>query len=71
MFVIDDIGLESRTCLLPMVEDGSRQLLSLFQHYKNGLLPFAGGILDQPAAFGEAMNLIESKIEKANREARK
>lgn len=62
VWVIPEIGLESRTCLLPMVDESSRQLLRLYGHYKNGLLPFAGGILDQPAVFGEAMELIELRI---------
>lgn len=65
MFVIEDIGLESRTCLLPMITDESRQMLQLFTHYKNGVLPFSGGILDQPAAFGEAMALVEVQTNKA------
>jgi hypothetical protein len=64
MFAIPEIGLESRTCLLPMITPGSRALLGLYTHYKNGLLPFSGGVLDQPGVFGEAMELIESQIVK-------
>lgn len=65
MFVIEDIGLESRTCLLPMIDDESRNMLQLFTHYKNGLLPFGGGLLDQPAAYCEAMAVVEAQTTKA------
>lgn len=71
VFVIPEIGLASRTCLLPMIEEGSRHLIAQYQHYKNGLLPYAGGMLDQPAAFSEAMNLIESRIEESSRESKR
>lgn len=64
MFAIEDIGLESRTCLLPMITEDSRALMQLFTHYKNGFMPFAGGVYDQPAVFGEAMALIESRAQK-------
>jgi hypothetical protein len=65
MFVIEDIGLESRTCLLPMIDDESRHMLQLFTHYKNGILPFSGGLLDQPAAYSEAMATVEVQTTKA------
>lgn len=65
MFVIEEIGLASRTCLLPMIEEESRDMLKLYSHYKAGHLPFSGGILDQPAAFGDAMVIIESASAKA------
>lgn len=64
MFVIHEIGLESRTCLLPMVTDASRQMLAMYRHYKNGYLPFSGGIMDQPEAFAEAMAIIDSAVSK-------
>ena len=70
MFAIPEIGLESRTCLLPMVTDFSRQLLKSYWHYKNGLLPLAGGMLDQPAIFGEAMEVIDAQVNRLNREER-
>lgn len=60
LFVVEEIGLESRTCLLPMITDESRFLMQMFSHYKNGLLPFDGGVLDQPAGFGEAMAHIDA-----------
>lgn len=59
MFVVREIGLESRTCLLPMITPLSHQLLRLYSHYKNQLLPFAGGLYDQPVAYTEAMEIID------------
>lgn len=62
MFAIPEIGLESRTCLLPMIQPESREFLRLYSHYKNQLLPFGGGVYDQPAVFLEAMELVDSQI---------
>lgn len=60
MFVIEAIGLESDTCLLPMITPLSNQLMRLYSHYKNQLLPFSGGLYDQPAVYAEAMELIDA-----------
>lgn len=65
VFVIPEIGLASRTCLLPMVTDEARAMLDLYRHYKNGYLPRAGGILDQPAVYMESMALIDSAVARA------
>lgn len=62
MWVIPEIGLESRTCLLPQVTEEARDMLHLYRHYKNGYLPRAGGILDQPAVFMESMALIDAVV---------
>ena len=60
MFVVEAIGLESDTCLLPMITPLSHQLMRLYGHYKNQLLPFAGGLYDQPALYTEAMEIIDA-----------
>lgn len=59
MFLVREIGFESRTCLLPMITPLSHQFLKLYSHYKNKLLPFTGGLYDQPAAYIEAMEIID------------
>ncbi len=51
--------IESNTCLKPMVTESTNYLLRLYMHYKNGLLPLSGGLLDQPAGFLRAMEIIE------------
>lgn len=43
-----------------MVDDDSIELRRLYVHYKNGLLPFDGGLLDQPDYYLQAMELLES-----------
>jgi len=65
MFVVPEIGLASRTCLLPMVTEDARSMLDLYKHYDNGYLPFGGGILDQPAVFAESMTIIGDAIARA------
>lgn len=57
--------LESRICLKPLVTPKSATLLRLYRHYQNRLLPFAGGILDQPAQYQQAMELIEGALNDA------
>ena len=59
MFVIAEIGLESRTCLLPMITHLSRQMLNLYGHYQAHVLPMSGGVLEQPNIYTEAMQIIE------------
>ena len=61
MFAVPEIGLESRTCLLPMITPLSHRLMRLYGHYKNHLLPFAGGVYDQPALYAEAMEIIDAQ----------
>lgn len=58
MFVIAAIGMQSNTCPLPMITPMSHQLMHLFDHYHHRLLPFAGGLYDQPVLYIEAMEII-------------
>lgn len=50
--------IESNVCFLPMITERSRFFLRLYSHYKNKHLVNAGGILDQPNIYLEAMELI-------------
>jgi len=50
--------IESRTCLLPMITGESHFLLRMYRHYKERILPFAGGILEQPHFYAMAMEII-------------
>lgn len=52
--------IESKTCLLPMITEQSRFLLRLYRHHKEGILPLAGGILQQPNYYVEAMEILDS-----------
>lgn len=49
----------SNICLKPMVTEGSKFMLRLYRHYQNNILPFGGGILDQPNIYVQAMELID------------
>lgn len=46
------------SCLLPMITEQSNFLIKLHQHYQKGILMQAGGLLDQPNKYLEAMELI-------------
>lgn len=61
IFLMDGV-IESRTCLKPMVTAQSRQWLKLYPFYQDGLLAEAGGVLDQPHVYLEAMQLIKAQI---------
>ena len=42
-----------------MVTEQDIWLLEMYAHYKNGVLPFAGGLLNQPNIYVEAMGVID------------
>jgi hypothetical protein len=52
--------IESRTCLLPMVTQQSTFLLRMHSHYRGRILPYDGGILDQPNYYIEMMEAISA-----------
>lgn len=45
-----------------MVTSDSWDMLSLYNHYTAGHLPFDGGILSQPNAFSDAMQIIAAEL---------
>jgi len=61
-----------------MITPASRMLLRLYGHYKARILPHAGGLLEQPHYYIEAMEILEERdarlqaeaAERARREAR-
>ena len=62
LYEISDV-IDTNVCLLPMVTYQSNQLLKQYTHYKNQLLPYAGGTLEQPNGYTEAMSVISNYIE--------
>jgi len=54
--------IESDVCLLPMISDLSSRYMRLYHHYKNGLLPISGGLLDQSSMYLEAMEIIDTRL---------
>jgi energy-converting hydrogenase Eha subunit F len=60
--------IESRTCLLPMITPASRMLLRLHKHYGRGVLPYPGGLLQQPNYYAEAMEILSDREAQIQRE---
>jgi hypothetical protein len=56
--------IESNVCLLPMITQESRFLLRLHEHYKQGHMARAGGILEQSNFYLEAMEVLTSREQK-------
>lgn len=54
--------IESRVCLLPMVTEFASNVISMYGHYKAGYLLTAGGMLDQPNPYIEAMEILEATM---------
>jgi hypothetical protein len=50
-----------------MVTDFSRTMLNLYSHYEKGVLPFTGGLLNQPHAFYESMIIINNYLAETNK----
>jgi hypothetical protein len=54
--------LKSRVCPRKLIEQSSNEWIALHAHYRAGFLAVAGGVLDQPNAYLEAMRLIDHWI---------
>ncbi|MGI9202673.1 MAG: hypothetical protein ACR2Q3_01615 [Woeseiaceae bacterium] len=50
----------SAVCFLPMITAFSNDCLELYRHYKNGHLVVAGGLVDQPRVYLQAMGVIDA-----------
>jgi len=62
----DPEGKWSSVCLLPQVPAWWPSWLSLFSKYRQGMLPYPGGYLAQPAPVLEGLDLISSIVAKAD-----
>jgi hypothetical protein len=60
---VKGIDEEFNICLLPMISRKSREMLSLYGHYKNGYLPYPGGMWNQPAFYIKAMQIIDAAMQ--------
>lgn len=69
---------EGNTCPLPTVPPWARELTSLYRHFKHSVFPFAGGLLEQPAFYKRAMEILDGvfaeieseRVKRAQRETR-
>lgn len=55
--------LESKVCLKGLADSRSNSMVRLFGQYQDKHLPFAGGTLEQPNYYLQAMNLIRGLID--------
>jgi len=49
----------SEICPRRLLTHRTLEFMRLYGHYKRGVLPVAGGLLDQPAAYCDAMATLE------------
>lgn len=47
------------TCPTKLVTEASVAWLRLYRFFRRGFLPFSGGLLEQPARFLDAMEVID------------
>lgn len=58
---IEGIG-RFNTCPMPQITDQSLELIKLHNHYRQGVLPWSGGLYEQPKGYLDAMEIIESNL---------
>jgi len=51
---------------LTLITEQTLKVIPLYRHYKNGLLPAGGGILDQTPQFLRAMEIIDAAVGEHN-----
>lgn len=55
------------TCPSNHYNAGTSRLIDMFRHFQQGVLPFEGGLLDQPAKIIEVFRIVENlEIERQN-----
>jgi len=48
------------TCPSNFYNSGTAQLIDMFRHFRLGVLPFEGGLFDQPSKLIDCFNLLEN-----------
>ncbi len=51
------------TCPANFKNIGTTILINHYSKYKTGIMPYSGGIMEQPAKFVEVMDLVQNLIE--------
>lgn len=54
-------------CPVTLLTTFTRRMMTLNVHYKNGYLPYRGGIMEQPAYYYQAMQVLEMEVGKAQK----
>lgn len=62
--VIDEQGqpFVSEICPRRVVSNAAWELIALWRHFKQGVMPVGGGLLDQPAIYCRAMEFIDAAV---------
>jgi len=50
-------------CPVKLIRPWAKWVLGLYRHYRDGHLPYSGGVMDQPAKLMEAFLVVASAIE--------
>lgn len=61
LWEIDGVG-PMTVCPKPQITPQSDRYLSLYRHYRNGILAVSGGLLDQPNPYLESMEQIDALV---------
>ncbi|MEA3225401.1 MAG: hypothetical protein U9Q07_05580 [Planctomycetota bacterium] len=56
-------------CYMKYVSPDVSTVLTLHDHFRNGCMPFAGGVMDQPAVLLDAFNLVSLYMAEAGEQA--
>lgn len=51
----------SRVCPRWLVDERSGEYCRMYRHYKNGVLAYSGGLLEQPNVYVRAMGIIDER----------
>jgi hypothetical protein len=60
LFTLD--GEDIRRCPLALLTEETCRVLDLYPYFENGMMPVAGGVLDQSATFLEAVRLLRAEV---------
>lgn len=58
--------IKTRHCPRQLVTADSSMWVMLYSHYKAGHLAYAGGILEQPNRYAEAMRVVDQQVNQNN-----
>jgi len=58
VFTYKETGEKFYRCPVKLVSEEAWQMLSMYSHYKNGYLPFSGGIFEQSEWFLQRIELL-------------
>ena len=70
-FDVNNKTVKVTGCIKKMITYESRKMLNLYQHYKNGFLYTAGGLINQPAVYINSMAIIQNAIAQIEIDERK